>query len=188
MPAFYKAKETPPTAKLQREARPPPACWSRGAHGAVQFCTGPGAVVERVQVLRRSCRSAFNLRDAQQRKKHGQQAAAASPRHQYSDWLTVTLLKERERLDGMAAGRAEAEACATRRAAETRKGKQRSVVDAAACGEGNCRFMSFQIDLKLGIHGISTIIKWQIKRRWCCCWASDFVADAVAHRLLHFYI
>ncbi len=46
---------------------------------------------------RRSCRSA---RDAQQRKKHGQQAAAASPRHQCSDWLTLMWLKERERFDG----------------------------------------------------------------------------------------
>ncbi len=41
----------------------------------------------------------------------------------------------------MAAASAEAEAGATRRKVETRKGKQRSVVDAAACGEGNCRFM-----------------------------------------------
>ena len=64
----------------------------------------------------------------------------------------------------MAAASAEAEAGATRRAAETRKGKQRSAIDAAACGEGNCRFMLFQIDLKLGIHGISIIIKSQSKR------------------------
>ena len=44
--------------------------------------------------------AAAHLRDAQQRKKHGQQAAAASPRHQYSDWLTLTWLEERERFDG----------------------------------------------------------------------------------------
>ena len=46
----------------------------------------------------------------------------------------------------MAAGSAEAEACATRRAAETRKGKQRSAVDAAACGEGNWGFVAFQFE------------------------------------------
>ncbi len=43
--------------------------------------------------------AAAHLRDAQQRKKHGQQAAAASPCHQYNDWLAVTWLKDRERFD-----------------------------------------------------------------------------------------
>jgi hypothetical protein len=42
---------------------------------------------------RRSCRSAFKRRAAAQEAR----SAAASPLHQYSGWLTLTWLKERER-------------------------------------------------------------------------------------------
>ena len=84
---------------------------------------------------------------AQPSKKHGQQEAAVSPRHQYSDWLTLTWLKERERFDGSrerggGGGRKE-----ERGGDEgSLQGKQRSAVDAAACGEGYWGFMAFQLE------------------------------------------